>query len=110
MSATGAAQSIALRKTAHPPLRWVILGGLAATIAIVLFYQFGKPAGTTAPQPSGVEAAKMASQTTVNTVSIAVLPFDNISGDAGGCAHATRRNSWIRVGTPVLSLSPMWRR
>jgi len=55
-------------------LNWILAGTLAAVLVIFLFYQFAPPAGTTTTQQ---EPAKPA-----GTISIAVLPFANMSGDA----------------------------
>jgi TolB-like protein len=59
-----------------------LAGGLAAAMAIFLYYQFTPPAGTTTAQQTGVEAAKTASSSLAGTIAIAVLPFQNLSGAA----------------------------
>src|SRR5262249_9777435 len=55
-------------------LDWILAGGIAAVIAIFLYQQF-------APRQAGV-ASVSPSQTQGRAVSIAVLPFANLSGDA----------------------------
>jgi TolB-like protein/DNA-binding SARP family transcriptional activator len=61
----GAPQHAKARK-----LNWILAGGLAAAMAIFLFYPFAPWNGTTTVQPPGA-------------LSIAVLPFVNVSSDAG---------------------------
>src|SRR5258706_10230824 len=53
-------------------LNWILAGTLAAVVTIFLFYQFARWNGTTTGPPPGV----------AGTISIAVLPFANLSGDA----------------------------
>jgi TolB-like protein len=63
----GAAQQIKTNR-----LDWILVGGLATVIAIFLFQQFAQQANAPVSQaPSPVGA-----------ISIAVLPFANVSGDA----------------------------
>ena len=52
-------------------LQWILTGGLAAVLAILLVYQFVPWSGTTAGKPTVVAGA----------ISIAVLPFANLSAD-----------------------------
>jgi TolB-like protein/DNA-binding SARP family transcriptional activator len=63
-------------------LGWILAGGLAAAMAIFLVYEFAVPAGTTSAQQV-VEAAKASSSSQPGGISIAVLPFGNLSSDAG---------------------------
>jgi TolB-like protein len=59
---------------------WILAGGLtAAVMAAFLLYEF---ATTTTQQPAGVDAAKTVSSSPASAISIAVLPFANLSGDA----------------------------
>jgi class 3 adenylate cyclase len=62
------------RKAKKHVLSWIAGSGLAALLAIFLLYQFASTSGTTTAQeePSRPAAA----------ISIAVLPFANLSGDA----------------------------
>jgi TolB-like protein/DNA-binding SARP family transcriptional activator/Tfp pilus assembly protein PilF len=58
---------------------WILAGGFAAAVmAAFLLYQFATP--STEPQ-AGVDAAKTVSSSSANAISIAVLPFVNLSGD-----------------------------
>jgi TolB-like protein/tetratricopeptide (TPR) repeat protein len=60
----------------------VLAGGLAVVIAIFAFQQL-VPSGVTIAQPqAGVEAAKEAAASSKTGISLAVLPFSNLSGDA----------------------------
>jgi TolB-like protein/DNA-binding SARP family transcriptional activator len=52
-------------------LQWILAGGLAAVIAILLLYQFVPWSGRTAENPTVV----------AGTISIAVLPFANLSAE-----------------------------
>jgi len=63
---------------------WILAGALAIVIAIFAYQQFGPaPATRTAEQQqAGVAAARAASATQADAISIAVLPFANMSGDA----------------------------
>jgi TolB-like protein/DNA-binding SARP family transcriptional activator len=63
-------------------LNWILAGTLAAAMALFLIYQLGPPAGTTTA-PQTVEAAKAASSPQPGGISIAVLPFGNLSDDTG---------------------------
>jgi adenylate cyclase len=71
------------RQAKTPKAPWILPGGLAAAaIAMFLVYQFVSPTGTTtAQQPPGVEAAKAVSSSSAGVISIAVLPFVNLSSD-----------------------------
>ena len=61
-----------------PKSAWVA-AGLAAAAAIAVVLRFAMPP---APTVNGVDAAKTAAASPANAVSIAVLPFLNLSGDA----------------------------
>jgi TolB-like protein/DNA-binding SARP family transcriptional activator/Flp pilus assembly protein TadD len=54
----------ALRQAKMSKLNWILAGGLAAAMAIFLIYQLAPPASP------------------ANAISVAVLPFTNLSGDA----------------------------
>jgi TolB-like protein/DNA-binding SARP family transcriptional activator len=69
-----ASEKFAPWKVMGPTPAWILAGGLAAVLVIFLLYRFALPAGTTTAQQ---ELAKPPS-----AISIAVLPFGNISGDA----------------------------
>ena len=71
----GAPQRAKTRK-----LNWILAGGLAAVIALFLFYEF-VPTRTGQDGQTGLAAARGASSTQAGAVSIAVLPFVNLSGD-----------------------------
>jgi TolB-like protein len=72
--ADGAPRKVAPASAQTRTLNWVLAGGLAAVaMAIFFFYQFALTAGTT--------TARQSSHAEV--ISIAVLPFVNLSGDAG---------------------------
>jgi TolB-like protein/DNA-binding SARP family transcriptional activator/Flp pilus assembly protein TadD len=63
-------------------LGWILAGGLAAVIAVFLFQQFAPSRDTTtAQQQTDVEAAKAVSSAPTGAISIAVLPFANLSDD-----------------------------
>ena len=64
-------------------LNWALAGGLAAVMAIFLFFQFAPTAAPTITrQQTGIEAAREAVSSVAGGISIAVLPFANLSGDA----------------------------
>jgi TolB-like protein/DNA-binding SARP family transcriptional activator len=70
------------RQATTPRPAWILAGLAAAAMAIFLVYQFAAPAGTTtAQQPTGGEAAKAVSSSSAGVISIAVLPFVNLSSD-----------------------------
>jgi TolB-like protein len=65
-------------------LDWALIGALLVVIALVSYQQLS-PSRTviTAERPQeGVEAARAASATEAGAISLAVLPFANLSGDA----------------------------
>jgi adenylate cyclase len=58
---------------------WILAGGLAAAVAAaVLLYQFATPS---TEQQAGVDVAKAVSSSPASAISIAVLPFANLSSD-----------------------------
>jgi TolB-like protein/DNA-binding SARP family transcriptional activator len=62
--------------------RWILAGGLAATIGLFLLLQFDRSSDSPiAEQQTGVEVAKVAASSALSAVSLAVLPFVNLSGD-----------------------------
>ncbi len=64
-------------------LDWALMGALVVVIALVSYQQLAPVSGTaTATQEQGVEAARSAASSPTGAVSIAVLPFANLSGDA----------------------------
>jgi TolB-like protein len=58
-------------------LDWLIAGGLAAVLLVIGYQQFA----SVPSQQTGLDAAQMAANDPDTAVSIAVLPFANISGD-----------------------------
>jgi adenylate cyclase len=64
-------------------LDWALLGALVVVIALVSYQQFASPSGTaTATQKPGVETAREEAASPAGAISIVVLPFANLSGDA----------------------------
>jgi TolB-like protein len=61
-------------------LDWILAGGLAAVIALLLYQQLA-PTGTTTAQGKG-DAGATAEANAGPGIAIAVLPFANLSGDA----------------------------
>jgi TolB-like protein len=62
-------------------LDWILAGGLAAVIALILYQQLAPSPGTGTAQQAAVAPSNPAPQS--GAISIAVLPFANLSGDAG---------------------------
>jgi hypothetical protein len=63
-------------------ISWIAAGGLAAAIALLLLYQLAPSTGpTTAQQSTGVDTAQTASSFPSDSITIAVLPFVNLSSD-----------------------------
>ena len=60
---------------------WIFAGSLAAMLAIFLLYQFAAPPGTTTARQAGDVDASAISSSAANAISLAVLPFINLSGD-----------------------------
>ena len=64
-------------------LDWALMGALAVVIALVSYQQFASTSGiATTTQKPGVETARVAAASPVGAISIAVLPFANLSDDA----------------------------
>jgi TolB-like protein/DNA-binding SARP family transcriptional activator len=73
------AVSLAPRKQKAAVIAWLAGTGVAAALAVFLVYQL-TPSGTASHSPSVNEAAQTPSPA-VNPISLAVLPFVNLSGD-----------------------------
>ncbi len=58
---------------------WIVAGGLAAAFAVFVLLRVATPGPAVAPQPPPAATSEAASTTT--RISIAVLPFTNLSGD-----------------------------
>jgi TolB-like protein len=67
-------------KTTTGRLDWVLIGALVVVIGLVSYQQLA-PLQTTRTQQGGVDAARTASATRAGTISLAVLPFANLSSD-----------------------------
>ena len=68
-------------KTTTGKLDWVLVGALVSVIALVSYEQLTMTSVTTSQQQPGVEAARVAAASPLGAVSVAVLPFANMSGD-----------------------------
>jgi len=73
-SAEGSALSAKMRK-----LDWVLVGTLGVVILLIGYQQIARTSDAT--QQAGADAARQAALSTGTAVSLAVLPFDNLSGD-----------------------------
>jgi len=62
-------------------LDWILVSGLAAVALLIGYQQLAPNVATTVQQQTGVEATKAAANSTVGAISIAVLPFVNLSSD-----------------------------
>ena len=63
-------------------LDWALMGALVVVIALVSYQQLAPaPGARTAQQQAGVAAARAASASPAGAISIAVLPFENLSAD-----------------------------
>jgi len=60
---------------------WTLCGALAVVVLLLGYQQFAVPSDTTGRQ-AGVDAARSAASSPASTISIAVLPFTNLSDDA----------------------------
>jgi TolB-like protein/Flp pilus assembly protein TadD len=80
-SAISVPRQIVPRQAKTGRLNWILAGGLAAVIAIFLFYEFA-PTRTAQDGQTGLAAVRAVSSTQAGAISIAVLPFENLSGDA----------------------------
>jgi len=78
-----APESGALAHVTTGKLDWFLAGALVVVIALVSYQQFAPAPARTAQQQAGVTAARTASVSPAGAISIAVLPFANMSGDAG---------------------------
>jgi len=64
-------------------LDWALIGALVVVIALLSYQQFASaPATVASSQQLGVEKAREAAASPRGAISIAVLPFANLSGDA----------------------------
>jgi TolB-like protein len=63
-------------------LDWVLIGALIVVIGLVSYQQLTTNNTATAEAQPGVDAAKAAAASPAGTISVAVLPFANMSGDA----------------------------
>jgi TolB-like protein len=66
-------------------LDWALMAALVVVIALVSHQQLAPAPGARTPQQqqASVEAARAAAASPAGAISIAVLPFTNMSGDAG---------------------------
>ena len=71
----------ALGRAATGKLDWALIGALVVVIALASYQQFAPAPGARTAQ-AGVEAARTVSLNPGSAISIAVLPFTNLSGDA----------------------------
>jgi TolB-like protein len=62
-------------------LDWVLIGALIVVIGLVSYQQLATNGATTAQSQPGVEAAKAAAASPRTGISLAVLPFTNLSSD-----------------------------
>jgi adenylate cyclase len=60
---------------------WTLCGALALVLLLIGYQQLAAPSDTTGQQ-AGVDAARNAASSPASTISIAVLPFTNLSDDA----------------------------
>jgi adenylate cyclase len=79
----GAAISASQNVTPSRPrwTAWMFAGSLATMLAIFLLYHFAAPPGTTTARQAGDVDASAVSLSAANAISLAVLPFINLSGD-----------------------------
>ncbi len=64
-------------------LDWALMAALVAVLAGVSYQQLSPPQASRPAQQTGVEAARQAAASPASGIAIAVLPFANMSGDAG---------------------------
>ena len=69
-------------KTATGKLDWVLIVALIVVIGLLSYQQIAPNNSALAEKQSGVEAAKAAAASSKTGISLAVLPFANLSGDA----------------------------
>jgi len=74
----------ALARVTTGKLDWALIAALVIVIALVSYQQLAPSSGERAApaQQAGVEAARAAAASPAGTISLAVLPFANMSGDA----------------------------
>jgi adenylate cyclase len=76
-------QAVAFAVRSKPTIvDWTLCGALAAVLLFMGYQQVAPFSDATTQQP-GVDAARSASLNSAAAVSLAVLPFTNLSGDAG---------------------------
>lgn len=63
-------------------LDWALMGALIVVIALVSYEQLAPSPATRTEQQAGVDAARVAAASPAGAISIAVLPFANVSADA----------------------------
>jgi TolB-like protein len=68
-------------KTTTGKLDWVLIGALIVVIGLVSYQQLASNGAITAQPQPGVDAAKAAAASPTTGISLAVLPFSNLSGD-----------------------------
>jgi len=76
-----APESGALTRVTTGGLDWALMGALVVVIVLVSYEQLAPSLGARTAQPAGVAAARTASASVGNAISIAVLPFANLSDD-----------------------------
>src|SRR6185503_2054561 len=64
-------------------LDFALVGGLALVLAVVAYQQLASSLGTSATQQASTTVTASRPQAQTGDISIAVLPFVNLSGDAG---------------------------
>jgi len=69
-------------RTATTKLDYVLAGALIIVIGLVSYQQLAISSAPPAQQQTGVDAAKTAADSPAGAISVAVLPFANMSGDA----------------------------
>src|SRR4051812_18770300 len=60
---------------------WILAGALFVVIGLVSYQQFASGERAVAVQQAGVDVARIAAATPATAISIAVLPFTNLSSD-----------------------------
>jgi TolB-like protein/tetratricopeptide (TPR) repeat protein len=76
-----ASEDGALARVKTGKLDWTLIGALIIVIGLVSYQQLASNNTATAEKQPGVEAAKAAAASPAGTISLAVLPFSNLSGD-----------------------------
>src|SRR5262249_27988349 len=62
-------------------LDWILAAGLAGGILLLIYERIAPPAAPLTSQQNRVEGAKTAAASPATAISVAVLPFANMSGD-----------------------------